>query len=84
MLRKCSLLARLILFCEKIPDFRATAAIKQQRLLCRILGGAALVAAGGGCGHGITMLIVEAVGIGGGGRVEGLGGGRKGKRNGRI
>ena len=36
-----------------------------------------------GCGHGITMLIMEAVGIGGGGRVEGLGGGRKGKRNGR-
>ena len=37
----------------------------------------------GGYGHGITMLIVEAVGIGGGGRVEGLGGGRKGKRSGR-
>ena len=36
----------------------------------------------GGYGHGITMLIVEAVGIGGGGRVEGLGGGRKVKRNG--
>ena len=31
----------------------------------------------GGCGHGITMLIVEAVGIGGGGRVEGLEGGEK-------
>ena len=31
----------------KIPDFGATAAIKQQRLFCRILGGAALVAAGG-------------------------------------
>ena len=36
-----------------------------------------------GCGHGITMLMVEAVGIGGGGRVEGIGGGGKGKRNGR-
>ena len=34
-------------FCEKIPDFRATADIKQQRLLCRILGGPALVATGG-------------------------------------
>ena len=29
------------------------------------------------------MLMVEAVGISGGGRVEGLGGGVKGKRNGR-
>ena len=34
-------------FREKLPDFRATAAIKQQLLFCRILGGAALVAAGG-------------------------------------
>ena len=34
-------------FREKISDFRATAAIKQQRLLYRILGWAALVAAGG-------------------------------------
>ena len=37
----------------------------------------------GGCGHGITMLMVEAVGISGGGRVEGLGGGGKSERNGR-
>ena len=29
----------------------------------------------GGCGHSITMIIVEAVGIGGGGQVEGLRGG---------
>ena len=35
------------LFREKIPDFRATVAIKQQRHLCLILGWAALVAAGG-------------------------------------
>ena len=34
-------------FREKIPDFRDTVAINQQRLLCRILGGAAWVAAGG-------------------------------------
>ena len=34
-------------FRKKIPDFRDTAAIKQQRLFCRILGGAALFAAGG-------------------------------------
>ena len=34
-------------FCEEIPDSRDIAAIKQQQLLCRILGGAALVAAGG-------------------------------------
>ena len=34
-------------FREKIPDFRDTVARKQQRLLCRILDGAALVAAGG-------------------------------------
>ena len=45
--RQCSLLARLIFFREKISDFRATAAIKQQRLLCYILYGADLVAAGG-------------------------------------
>ena len=38
---------------------------------------------GGGCGDGITMLTVEAVGIGGGGRFEGLRGGEKGERNGR-
>ena len=35
-----------------------------------------------GCGYGVTMLIVEAVGIGGGGRVEGLRGGGKSERNG--
>ena len=29
------------------------------------------------------MLMMEAMGIGGGGRVEGLGGGGKGERNGR-
>ena len=56
-------------------------AIKQQRRLCRILGGTDFVAAGG-CGFGVTMLMVEAVGISGGGRVEGLGGGGKGERNG--
>ena len=33
-------------FSEKKPDFRALAVIKQQRRLCRIFGGAALVAAG--------------------------------------
>ena len=32
---------------RKKPDFRATEVIKQQRQLCQILGGAALVAAGG-------------------------------------
>ena len=31
---------------RKIPDFGVTAAIKQQRRLCQILGRAALVAAG--------------------------------------
>ena len=34
-------------FREKIPYFRATAAIKQQRLLCQILGRAAFIAARG-------------------------------------
>ena len=34
-------------------------------------------------GYDITMLMVEAVVIGGGERVEGLGGGGKGERNGR-
>ena len=53
-------------------------AIKQQ-----ILEGAALVATGG-CGYGVTMLMVEAVGNGGGGQVEGLGGVGKGERNGMI
>ena len=38
----------------------------------------------GGCGHGITMLIAEAVEIGGGGQVEVLGGGLKAERNGSI
>ena len=32
-------------FSEKKPDFRAPAVIKQQRGLCRVFGGAALVAA---------------------------------------
>ena len=36
------------------------------------MGGAALVAEGGGAATVVRMLIVEAVGIGGGGRVEGL------------
>ena len=34
-------------FLEKIPHFRATVATNPQRLLCRILGGAALLAEGG-------------------------------------
>ena len=37
---------------------------------------------GEGWGYGVTMPIVEAVGIGGGGRFERLGGGGKGDRNG--
>ena len=56
--------------------------MKQQQLLYRILGGASLLPRGG-CGHDITMLMVEAVGIDGGGRVEGLVGGGKSERNGR-
>ena len=36
-----------------------------------------------GCGYNVKMMTGEAVGIGGGERVEGLGGGGKGKRNGR-
>ena len=35
-------------FGEKKTDFGATAAIKQQRQLCQLWDGAALVAAGGG------------------------------------
>ena len=34
-------------------------------------------------GYGVTMPMVEALGIGRGGQVEGLGGGGKGERNGR-
>ena len=33
-----------VFFCGKKTFFRATVAVKQQRKLCRILGGAALVA----------------------------------------
>ena len=40
-------LGRLIFFARKIQGFRSTAAIKQQRRLCRILVGAAFVVAGG-------------------------------------
>ena len=36
---------------------------------------------GGGCGHSITMVMVEAVGIGGGAHVEGFVSGGKGERN---
>ena len=38
---------------------------------------------GGGCGYGVTMLTMEAVRNGGGGRVEGFSGSRKDERNGR-
>ena len=37
----------------------------------------------GGCGYGVTMLMMEVVGNDGGGRVEGFKGGGKGERNGR-
>ena len=50
-------------FREKIPDFQVTAAIKQQRLLCRILGWAALVVAGG-----VRPRHIDANGGGGGDR----------------
>ena len=68
-------------FFVKNTGFSTHSGQKQQRLLCRILGWAALVAAGGS-GHGITMLMVEAVRIGGGGRVEGFICGGKVERNG--
>ena len=37
----------------------------------------------GECGYGVTMLTMEVVGNGGGGKVEGFSGGEKGERNGR-
>ena len=70
-------------FGEKKTDFGATAAIKQQRQLCQLWDGAALVAAGGGVGYGVTMLTMEVVGNGGVGLVEGFVGCGQGKRNGR-
>ena len=70
-------------FSKKKPDFRSIAAIKQQRRLCQILGGAALVAAGRMGLWIYNAYMVEAVGICGGGLVEGLGGGGNGERKGR-
>ena len=57
-------------------NFLSTAAINQNWQLCRILGGTALVATGGD-GHGVTMLMVETVGISGSGGIEVLIGGGK-------
>ena len=48
----------------------------------QIWGGAALVVSRG-CGYGIPMMMMEAAGNGGGGRVEGFGGGEQGDINGR-
>ena len=57
-------------------------AIKQQMQLCWIWGGEALVAAEGRCGKSAMMLMIEAVGNGGGVQVKGFGGGGQGERNG--
>ena len=58
-------------FCEKqIPSFWSSAAIKQERRLCRILGGASFCCLGGGCGYVVTVITVEVVGDGGVGRFE--------------
>ena len=64
-------------------DFGIIVDIKHQRRLCQILVRADLVAVGGGCGYGVTILTTEAAGNGRGGRVEGFGGGVQGERNGR-
>ena len=47
------------------------------------LGRSGFGCSGGGCGYGVTILTIEAVGNGGGGWVEGFGGDGKGERNGR-
>ena len=65
----------------KIPDFRASGAINSSGF-CVVFWVRWRWLRRGGCVHGITMLMVEAVGIGVGERVEGFGGGGKGERNG--
>ena len=62
---------RVNFFSDKNTGFLINSGLKIAAAIVSDLGGAAFVAAGG-CVYGVTILNIEAVGNGGGGRFEGF------------
>ena len=70
-------------FSEKNTAFPINSGHKTAAAIVSYFGRGGFSCGRGGCGYRVTMLTMQTVGNGGGGRVEGLSGGGKGERNGR-